>query len=75
MATLLTYEREGLFEKLGQLRANIESVFIGKTEAISQLLVGLLARGHVLIEDVPGVGRRSGPAPGQSIDCRFRGSN
>jgi MoxR-like ATPase len=72
MATLLTFEREGLFEKLGQLRANIESVFIGKTEAISQLLVGLLARGHVLIEDVPGVGKTVlARALAKSIDCRF----
>lgn len=72
MTTAATMEREGLFEKLGQLRANIESVFIGKTEAISQILIGLLARGHVLIEDVPGVGKTVlARALAKSIACGF----
>jgi MoxR-like ATPase len=61
-----------LFDKLQQLRANVESVFIGKPEAVSQLLIGLLARGHVLIEDVPGVGKTVlARAVAKSIDCRF----
>jgi len=65
-------DREGLLEKVQQLRANIESVFIGKPEAVSQLLIGLLARGHVLIEDVPGVGKTVlARALAKSIDCRF----
>ncbi|HKQ50341.1 MAG TPA: MoxR family ATPase [Phycisphaerae bacterium] len=72
MTMAMSVEREGLFEKLGQLRANIESVFIGKTEAISQVLIGLLARGHVLIEDVPGVGKTVlARAVAKSIDCGF----
>ncbi len=61
-----------LLEKLQQLRANIESVFIGKPEAISQILIGLISRGHVLIEDVPGVGKTVlARAVARSIDCRF----
>lgn len=65
-------QRERLFESLQQLRANVESVFIGKPEAVSQLLIGLLARGHVLIEDVPGVGKTVlARAVAKSIDCRF----
>ena len=36
---------------------NITKVMIGKTEAIELLLVGLIGGGHVLIEDVPGVGK------------------
>jgi MoxR-like ATPase len=36
---------------------NIEKVIIGKREAIEFLLVALLCEGHVLIEDVPGVGK------------------
>jgi MoxR-like ATPase len=44
-------------EPLDRLRSNIESVFFGKKLAVTQLLAGLLARGHVLIEDVPGVGK------------------
>jgi MoxR-like ATPase len=36
---------------------NIEHVIIGKREQIEYLLVALLARGHVLLEDVPGTGK------------------
>lgn len=61
-----------LVTKLKALRSNIESVFIGKTDAINQMLVGLIARGHVLVEDVPGVGKTVlARAVAKSIDCRF----
>ncbi|HID87496.1 MAG TPA: AAA family ATPase, partial [Anaerolineae bacterium] len=36
---------------------NVERVIVGKREAIEFLLVALLCEGHVLIEDVPGVGK------------------
>jgi MoxR-like ATPase len=36
---------------------SVESVFFGKRPVIEQLLVALLCRGHVLLEDVPGVGK------------------
>jgi MoxR-like ATPase len=36
---------------------NVEHVIIGKREAIELLMVALLCEGHVLIEDVPGVGK------------------
>jgi MoxR-like ATPase len=42
---------------LDRLQANIAGVFLGKPEAIQLALVALLADGHVLIEDVPGVGK------------------
>ncbi|MEM1098027.1 MAG: MoxR family ATPase [Planctomycetota bacterium] len=42
---------------LERLRANVQSCFFGNHSAIEQVLVCLLARGHVLIEDVPGVGK------------------
>jgi MoxR-like ATPase len=72
MSPLATAESVGLLDKLQRLRANIESVFIGKPEAVSQLLIGLLARGHVLIEDVPGVGKTVlARAIARSLDCRF----
>jgi len=61
-----------LLEKLRRLRENIESVFIGKSEATSQVLIGLLARGHVLVEDVPGVGKTVlARAVARSVDCTF----
>jgi len=44
-------------EKLQLLQSNIEKVIIGKTDVVKKALVTLLARGHLLIEDVPGVGK------------------
>ena len=39
------------------LQQNIRRVIVGKDEAIELLLISLICRGHVLIEDVPGVGK------------------
>ncbi|MGB4260094.1 MAG: MoxR family ATPase [Phycisphaerae bacterium] len=44
-------------DRLNRLRENIGRVFLGKPEAVTQVLVGLISRGHLLIEDVPGVGK------------------
>lgn len=44
-------------DALKGLIENIEKVIIGKTETVKFLLVGLLTNGHILIEDVPGVGK------------------
>ncbi len=59
-------------EKLNALRQNVESVLLGKSQAVRQMLVALLARGHVLLEDVPGVGKTIlTRAIARSIDCDF----
>lgn len=51
---------------------NIDQVIIGKEKVVSKVLVALLAEGHVLIEDVPGVGKTTlAKAVAQSIDCSF----
>src|SRR5829696_4325583 len=42
---------------LRQLEANVAKVIRGKPEAIRLALTALLARGHLLIEDIPGVGK------------------
>ncbi len=39
------------------LRANIQKVIVGKRETIDTLIIALLCEGHVLLEDVPGVGK------------------
>jgi MoxR-like ATPase len=44
-------------ELLAQLRAAVGSVIVGKPEAVELLLTAVLAAGHVLVEDVPGVGK------------------
>lgn len=43
--------------KIEQLINNIENVIIGKREVIENIVCAMLASGHVLIEDVPGVGK------------------
>ena len=42
---------------LARIRASVASVVVGKEQALEQLLVALLCRGHALLEDVPGVGK------------------
>jgi MoxR-like ATPase len=43
--------------RIAALEANLARALLGKPEAIRQVVVALLAEGHVLIEDVPGVGK------------------
>ncbi len=58
--------------RIQRLRDNIASVFFGPGKAVDQLLIGLIGRGHVLVEDVPGVGKTVlCRALAKSIDCRF----
>ncbi|MCC7146067.1 MAG: AAA family ATPase [Phycisphaeraceae bacterium] len=58
--------------RLDDLRANIRKVFLGNQSAVDKLLVCLLARGHVLIEDVPGVGKTLlATALARSLDCHL----
>ena len=56
-----------------KIRANIERVIEGKTDVVRLALVALLAEGHLLIEDVPGVGKTMlAKALARSIDCSVR---
>jgi len=56
--------------RLERLRANIQRVYLGNQAAVEKILVCLLARGHVLIEDVPGVGKTVlATALARSLDC------
>ncbi|HKY31802.1 MAG TPA: MoxR family ATPase [Candidatus Polarisedimenticolia bacterium] len=55
------------------LRRNIESVVRGKEEAVRLAVVCLLARGHLLIEDIPGVGKTTlAGSLARSLGCTFR---
>lgn len=55
-----------------QITANIERVIVGKRQAVSLVVVGLLAEGHMLIEDVPGVGKTMlARSLARSLDCSF----
>jgi MoxR-like ATPase len=62
-----------LLSLTNRLLDNIGLVVLGKPEVIRLAVVALLAEGHVLIEDVPGVGKTLlARAIAASIDCSFR---
>ena len=44
-------------EKIQNILTEIESVIVGKNENVEKILMAILAQGHVLMEDVPGVGK------------------
>jgi MoxR-like ATPase len=55
-----------------KLVANLEKVIIGKRATIEMIVVGLLCQGHVLIEDVPGVGKTVlARSLAKSLGCSF----
>lgn len=61
-----------LMNKIAELKLNIGSVFMGNAAAIERMIVCLLARGHLLIEDVPGVGKTVlAQALARSVECSF----
>ena len=63
----------GVTEVAARIRATMEEVIEGKPEAVRLALVVLLAEGHLLIEDVPGVGKTMlSKALARSIDCSIR---
>jgi MoxR-like ATPase len=60
-------------EKIDLLQAAIERVIRGKPEAVRLAIVTLLAGGHLLIEDVPGVGKTTlAHALARALDCSFQ---
>jgi MoxR-like ATPase len=69
-----TAEATSTFSTLfGAIAANIGTIVQGKPEAVEFALIGLLSEGHVLIEDVPGVGKTSlAKALAASVDCTWK---
>ncbi len=60
-------------EKIRLLQAEIESVIKGKSQTVKFALVALLAKGHLLIEDVPGIGKTTlANALARSLDLSFQ---
>jgi MoxR-like ATPase len=59
--------------KIDQLQSTIETVIRGKADVVELALVTLLSGGHLLIEDVPGVGKTTlAQAMARSFDCSFQ---
>ena len=79
MRSFLTANREGqraeapTAEPIDRLRAAVEGVIKGKPEAVRLAVVALLAGGHLLVEDVPGVGKTTlAQALARALDCSFQ---
>ncbi|MEE8130630.1 MAG: MoxR family ATPase [Vicinamibacterales bacterium] len=59
-------------DAIDRLRPNITSVYMGNSAAVDRVIVCVLARGHILIEDVPGVGKTVlANALARSVRCSF----
>ena len=57
---------------ISALKQNIGKVIVGKDEVIELLLIALMCKGHVLLEDVPGTGKTTMvSALAKSLDCSF----
>jgi MoxR-like ATPase len=64
---------EGFAKSFSRIADNIERVIQGKHDEVRLALVCLIAEGHLLIEDVPGVGKTMlAKSVARSIDCSFR---
>lgn len=56
-----------------RLRENVQKVIVGKGEVIDLAIIALLCKGHVLMEDVPGIGKTTlAKALAQSLGCTFK---
>ena len=72
--TVLTEEKaKSDKEKLLSVIDNIETVIVGKRSVVELVVLALVAEGHVLIEDIPGVGKTSlVSALAKSINCGYK---
>ncbi len=57
MQALNVSEIEAARERLNEVRRQVSRVYIGDTNAVDLMIVALLARGHVLLEGVPGIAK------------------
>jgi MoxR-like ATPase len=60
-------------ETAARIKEKVAQVIVGKDDAVELLLVALLCEGHVLLEDVPGIGKTTlAKALARSLDCAFQ---
>lgn len=66
-------ELSGVKRLAGMVRDNISKVLVGREETIDLVLISLLCGGHVLLEDVPGVGKTMlAKCLAKSLECGFK---
>lgn len=59
-------------ELASQLRESVQRVVVGKSDVIDLAIIAVICRGHVLVEDVPGIGKTTmAKALAQSLGCTF----
>ena len=64
---------ENIQQMAERIRKNVQRVIVGKDEAIDLAIIALLCRGHILVEDAPGIGKTTlAKALAQSLQCTFR---
>ena len=60
-------------ETASRIRENVQRIIVGKDEVIDLAVIALLCRGHILVEDVPGIGKTTlSKALAQSLGCTFK---
>lgn len=65
-----------LVEACRKVREQVARVVVGQEEVVEQLLIAILARGHCLLEGVPGLAKASmGPSPFSDGNSSSRNSN
>ncbi len=65
-------EMQHVARRAGHIATNIASVILGKEEIIRACVVALLAGGHIIVEDFPGVGKTLlAKSLARSVNCRF----
>src|SRR4051794_7133380 len=68
-----SYEVQASLRRAAELESALRAVIRGQDEVIRLALVTLFARGHLLIEGVPGVGKTTlGQALARALDCHFQ---
>jgi MoxR-like ATPase len=66
-------DARSLADTAARIRDNIARVIVGKPDVIELLIVAILSEGHVLLEDVPGIGKTTlAKALARTLDCSFK---